>query len=156
MRIQLLIPVLFFSIGLRAQTRQFHVETEKDSMVKVYNGKDLIANYIVNPTVKSKIMLTGYLQQKDPAGKYIVTYMFSSTDNSSLINVHFVAKFNAPVFDAKYWSGARIGNPGEVLNSEKTEYRLTVDRLQTNTFTLLVVGKENVITTFSGIDSVSQ
>jgi len=152
----LIISILLLAASLKAQTRKFNIEIQKDSSVKVYDGKDLIANYKVSPAIKSKIILTGYTQQKDPAGKYIAIYIFSSSDNLSPTNVHFVAKFNAAVFDAKYWSGATIGNPGEVLNEGKTEYDLTLNELQTKTFKLMVVGKEKIITTFSGIDGVAQ
>ena len=151
-----IIPVLFFSISLKAQIWHFNTETSKDSVIKVYDGKNLIAQYIIDPAAKGKMILTGFFQQKDPVGKYVTIYYFSSSDNLPLTNIHFAAKFNAPVLNATYWNGVKIGNPDEVLNSEKTEYHLTTNEIQTNTFKLMVFASESVITTFQGIDSVSR
>jgi len=154
-----ILAILFFtiiSVSASAQnTYNNQVNNLKELNIYGGNSKISIGKILVNPTIKPKLLLSGYTQVKDTADTYKTTFIFNSVDNLPFFGVNVYLRFNESVSSvhAIFNGTAMIMSEGQ--SQDMKEYQFKASQINADSFSIEIVSKTKIFTTMYGVDGMA-
>lgn len=117
----------------------YNTKINKANTVIIKSGKVTIGQIIINQTLNTKLTLTSQSRTKDSSGQIRTEFIFKNPENLPTFNISLHFYFDSPCDTAFSITEGIVWGMMTSYKNDRTEYKLTIDQLSSNSLIKMTV-----------------